>query len=50
MVDYQDHRKIYIKMRKEEEKMMNIDFGDSPDVLKAKYMDVYGDVFCRSGL
>ena len=26
---------------------MNIDFGESPDVLKAKYMDVYGDVFAE---
>ena len=32
-------------MGKEEGQMMNIDFGESPDVLKAKYMDVYEDVF-----
>ena len=28
--------------------MMDIDFGESPEVLKAKYMDVYEDVLCRS--
>ena len=28
--------------------MMNINFGESPEVLKAKYMDVHEDVFCRS--
>ena len=47
MVDYQDHRKMYRKMGKEEGKMMNIDLGESPHVLKAKYMDVYEDVFAE---
>ena len=28
-------------MGKEEGQMMSIDFGESPDVLKVKYMDVY---------
>ena len=48
MVDYRDHRKMYKKMGKEEGQMMNIYFGENPDVLKAKYMDVYEDVFHRS--
>ena len=47
MVDYCDHRKMYKKMGKEEGQMMSIDFGESPDVLKAKYMDVYEDVFAE---
>ena len=47
MVDYHDHRKIYKKMGKEEGQMMSIDFGESPDVLKAKYMDVNEDVFAE---
>ena len=38
---------MYKKMGKEEGQMMNIDFGESPDVLKAKYMDVYEDVFAE---
>ena len=45
MVDYQYHRKMYKKMRKEEGQMLNIDFGESPVVLKAKYKDAYEDVF-----
>ena len=36
---------MYKEMGKEEGQMMNIDFGESPVVLKAKYMDVYEDVF-----
>ena len=46
-VDYCDHRKMYQKMGKEEGQMMSIDFGESPDVLKVKYMDVYEDVFAE---
>ena len=45
MVDYQDHRRMYRRMGKEEGERLNIDFGESPNVLKDKYMDVYEDVF-----
>ena len=31
-------------MGKEEGQMMNIDFGENPDVLKAKYIDICEDV------
>ena len=34
-------------MVKEEGQRMNIDFGESPNVLKGKYMDVYEDVFAE---
>ena len=47
MVDYQDHKKMYRKMGKEEGQMMHIDFGESPEVLKATCMDVYEDVFAE---
>ena len=47
MVDYQDHMKMYRKIGKEEGQMMNIDFGESPEVLKAKYMIVYEDIFAE---
>ena len=35
---------MYKKMGKEKGQGMNIDFGESPEVLKGKYMDVYEDV------
>ena len=47
MVDYQDHWRMYKKMGKEEGQRMNIHFGESPEVLKGKYMDVYEDVFAE---
>ena len=34
-------------MGKEEGQRMNIDFGESSNVLKGKYMDVYEDVFAE---
>ena len=34
-------------MGKEEGQRMNIDFGESPNVLKGKYMDVYENVFAE---
>ena len=43
-VDYQDHRRMYRRMGKEEGERLNTDFGESPNVLKDKYMDVYEDV------
>ena len=39
-VDYQDHRRIYRTIGKEEGESLNNDFGESPTVLKDKYMDV----------
>ena len=34
-------------MGKEEGTRMGINFGENPNVLKDKYMDVYEDIFCR---
>ena len=38
---------MYKRMGNEEGQRMNIDFGESPEVLKGKYMDVYEDVFAE---
>ena len=47
IVDYQDHKRMYRKMGREEGERLNIDFGESSDVLKDKYMDVYDNVFAE---
>ena len=47
MVDYHDHRRMYRRMGKEEGERLNIDFGESPNVLRDKYMDVYEEVFAE---
>ena len=36
MVDYRDHRRMYRRMGKEEGERMDINFGESPNVLKIK--------------
>ena len=46
-VDYQDHRRMYRRMGKEQGERMDINFGESPNALKGKYMDVYEDVFAE---
>ena len=46
MVDYRDHWKMHKKMGKEGQRM-KIDFGESLEILKGKYMDVYEEVFAE---
>ena len=45
-VDYIDHRRMYRRMGKEGERL-NINFAESPNVLRNKYMDVYDEVFAE---
>ena len=47
MVDYTDHKRMYRKMGKEEGEWLNIDFGDSPEILRDKYMDVYEEIYAK---
>ena len=47
MVDYRDHKRMYGRMGKEEGEKLNIDFGESPKVLKNKYMDVYEEIYAE---
>ena len=47
MVDYQDHKRMYRSMEKKEGQMVSIDFGESLEVLRAKYMDAYDEVFAE---
>ena len=47
LIDYRDHRRMYRKMGKEEGEQLNIDFGESPEIMKNKYMDVYDEVYAE---
>ena len=44
-IDYREHKRIYRKMGKEEGEKLQMDFGDSPEIMKSRYMDVYDDVY-----
>ena len=45
LIDYREHKRMYRKMNKEGGERIDIDFGESPEVMKSKYMDVYDNVY-----
>ena len=45
MVDYRDHKRMYRKMGKEEGERLNIDFRESPEILRQNYMGVYEEIY-----
>ena len=45
MIDYRDHKRMYKKMSKEEGEWLNIDFGESLEIIRNKYMDVYDEIY-----
>ena len=45
LIDYRDHKRIYRKMGKEEGEQLNIDFGESLEIMRNKYMDVYDEIY-----
>ena len=47
MMAYQVHKRMYRRMGKEERERLNINFGESPNVLRDKYMDVNEEVFAE---
>ena len=47
LIDYRDHKRMYTKMGKEEGERLNIDFGESPEILREKYMDVYEEIYAE---
>ena len=44
-LDYRDHKDLYLKLKEEERKTLDIDFGLYPDITKARYLDVCEDVY-----
>ena len=47
LVDYRDHKRMYRKMGKEEGEWLNIDFGESQEILRNKYMDLYEEIYAE---
>ena len=46
-LDYRDHKDLYLKLKEEERKTLDIDFGLYPDITKARYLDVYEDIYAE---
>ena len=47
MVDYRDHKIMYRKMGKEEGEWLNIDFEESLEIMRNKYMAVYDEIYAE---
>ena len=46
-IDIRDHKRMYRKMGKEGGEWLNIDFGESPEIMRNRYMDVYDEIYAE---
>ena len=46
-IDYQKHKRMYRKMNKEGGEKIDIDFRESLEVMKDRYMDMYDEVYAE---
>ena len=47
LIDYREHKRMYRKMGKEGGERLHIDFGESPEIMRSRYMDVYDDIYAE---
>ena len=47
LIDYREHKRMYRKMGKEGGERVDIDFRESPEIMKSRYMDVYDDIYAE---
>ena len=48
LIDYREHKRMYRKMGKEGGGRLDIDFRESPEIRKSRYMDVYDNIYAGS--
>ena len=46
-IDYREHERIYRKIGKEGGERIDIDFAESPEVMKSRYIDVYDYIYAE---
>ena len=46
-IDYREHKRMYRKLNKEGGEWLDINFGESPEIMRSRYMDVYDEVFAE---
>ena len=46
-IDYREHKRMYRKMGKEGGERINIDFRESPEIMKNRYLDVYDNIYAE---
>ena len=47
LIDYREHKRMYRKMGKEGGERLDIDFRESLEIMKSRYMDVYDDIYAE---
>ena len=47
LIDYREHKRIYRKMGKEGGDRLQMDFGESLEIMKSRYMDVYDGIYAE---
>ena len=46
-IDYRDHKRMYRKMSKEGGERLNIDFRESLEIMRNRYIDIYDEVYAQ---
>ena len=46
-LDYREHKDLYFQLKGEERETLDIEFGLYPDITKARYLDVYEDIYAE---
>ena len=46
-LDYRNHKDLYLQLKEEKREPLDVDFGLYPDVTKARYLDVYEDIYAE---
>ena len=44
-LDYREHKDVYFQMKNKKGETLDVDFGLYPDITKARYLDVYEDIY-----
>ena len=46
-LDYRDHKDLYFQLKDEKRETLDIDFSLYPDITKARYLDIYEDIYAE---
>ena len=47
LIDYREHKRMYRKLNKEGGEQLDINFRESLEIMRSRYMDVYDEVFAE---
>ena len=46
-LDYHDHKDVYFQMKNKKGETLDVNFGLYPDITKARYLDIYEDIYAE---